>query len=161
MNCSTAESAQRGGGQGVRGSAQTSQHLPSAQLLRHTAMNCSTAESARRRGGGGVRELGDLPRPRSICRRLSSSDTPAMNCSTAESARRRGRVGEFKVWLHYAHKVRNFGRFVRDRVLRSLKKCSADREYTYSATLAQYAKTQSRTNASEIAHFVRIVCSDL
>ena len=45
--------------------------------------------------------------------------------------------------------------------LRSLKKCSADKEYTYWATLAHYAKTQSRTNASEIAHFVRIVCSDL
>ena len=46
-------------------------------------------------------------------------------------------------------------------LLRSLKQCSADREYTYCATLAQYAKTQSRANASEIAHFVRIVCSDL
>ena len=29
------------------------------------------------------------------------------------------------------------------------------------ATLGQYAKTHSRTNASEIAHFVRIVCSGL
>ena len=42
-------------------------------------------------------------------------------------------------------------------LLRSLKQCSADREYTYWATLAQYAKTQSRMNASDIAHFVRIV----
>ena len=42
-------------------------------------------------------------------------------------------------------------------LLRSLKQCSADREYTYWATLAQYAKTQSRTNASDIAHFVGIV----
>ena len=42
-------------------------------------------------------------------------------------------------------------------LLRSLKQCSADREYTYWTTLAQYAKTQSRTNASDIAHFVRIV----
>ena len=42
-------------------------------------------------------------------------------------------------------------------LLRRLKQCSADREYTYWATLAQYAKTQSRTNASDIAHFVRIV----
>ena len=42
-------------------------------------------------------------------------------------------------------------------LLRSLKQCSADREYTCWATLAQYAKTQSRTNASDIAHFVRLV----
>ena len=42
-------------------------------------------------------------------------------------------------------------------LLRSLKQCSADKEYTYWTTLAQCAKTHSRTKASDIAHFVRIV----
>ena len=43
----------------------------------------------------------------------------------------------------------------------NINKYSADSEYAYWTTLAQSAKTQSRTNRSKIAYFVRIVCSGL
>ena len=67
-----------------------------------------------------------------------------------------------KVKVHYAHKVRNIGR-VRPRlrflrtVLVWLSTC-----IPYQLNIvSDYAITQYRTNASEVAHLVRIVCSGL